>query len=338
MFTFLFIVTVLVFVGLVIVAAMRPVYSPYSLSELERRAKHTAAFKRELERQKQLGDIQTLLRVVTELLFVITTLLLVVTFGWFFGIVFAVIVALFYPALARLKLFTRPGWSLYDSLEPSLLTFVKKFHKLFLFLRDTPFYHPEQYRRFDSREELSELINEAKEVLSSEERTLISSALIFQDKTVESIMTPKNVIDSIKKTEFLGPLVLDELSALGHSRLPVIDKDIHHVVGILHLRDLLSLDNKRSVTVEKAMEPRVYYIHHQDTLEHALAAFLRTRHHLFIVINDERETVGLLTLEDVIEALIGRRIVDEDDIHEDLRAVSKRQAKENNTAPGHIDL
>lgn len=338
MFTFLFIVTVLVFVGLVIVAAMRPVYSTFSISELERRAKHTAAFKHELERQKQLGDIQTILRIATELLFIITVLLLVVTFGWFFGIVFAVIVALFYPALARLKLFTRPGWALYDSLEPSLLKFVKKFHKLFIFLRDTPFYHPEQYHRFDSREELAELIDEAKDVLTQDERILISSALVFHDKTVDTIMTPKSVIDSIKKAEFLGPLVLSELSALGHSRLPVIDKDLNHVVGILHLRDLLSLDNKRSVTVEKAMEPKVYYIHHDDSLEHALAAFLRTRHHLFIVINDERETVGLLTLEDVIEALIGRRIVDEDDIHDDLRKVAERESKSNNAAPGHVDL
>ena len=338
MFTFLFIVTLVVFLLLVIVAAMRPVYSTYSISELERRSKHTAAFKHELERQQRLGDIQTILRIVTELLFVVTVLLLVVTFGWFFGVVFAVLVALFYPAVARVKLFTRAGWSLYDSLEPSLLRFVKKFHTVFVFLRDTPFYHPEQYRRFDSREELAELIEDAKDVLTKEERTLISSALSFHDETVDLVMTPKNVIDSIKKDEFLGPLVLDELSALGHSRLPVIDKDLDHVVGVLHLRDLLSLDIKRSVTAEKAMEPKVFYIHQQDTLEHALAAFLRTRHHLFMVINDERETVGLLSLEDVIEALIGRRIVDEDDIHEDLRAVAQREGKTNNAAPGHIDL
>jgi CBS domain containing-hemolysin-like protein len=106
----------------------------------------------------------------------------------------------------------------------------------------------------------------------------------------------------------------------------------------LHLRDLLSLDVKRSTTAEKAMEKKVYYIHEKDTLEHALAAFLKTRHHLFIVINDQRETVGLVTLEDVLETLIGRRIVDEDDIHADLRAVAEREGRLNNQAPSHIDL
>ncbi len=157
-------------------------------------------------------------------------------------------------------------------------------------------------------------------------------------ETVDSVMTPRSVIDFIKQSEFLGPLVLDELHALGHSRLPVIADDLDHVVGVLHLRDLLSLDVKRSVTAEKAMEKKVYYIREDDTLEHALSAFIRTRHHLFIVINKNRETVGLLTLEDVMESLIGRRIVDEDDIHADLRAVAEREGKHNNAADGHVDL
>jgi len=120
----------------------------------------------------------------------------------------------------------------------------------------------------------------------------------------------------------------------GHSRLPVIDGDIDHVIGILHLQSLLALDIKRSVTAEKAMEPRVYYIRQDQTLQHALAAFLRTHHHLFIVVNEFRETVGLLTLEDVIEALLGRKIIDEFDAHDDLRAVALRNINHNNHPKG----
>jgi len=69
-----------------------------------------------------------------------------------------------------------------------------------------------------------------------------------------------------------------------------------------------------------------------------LAAFIDTRHHLFIVINELRETVGLLTLEDVIEKLIGRRIVDEDDNHEDLRSIAARNAAGNNIPEDHVDV
>jgi CBS domain containing-hemolysin-like protein len=109
-----------------------------------------------------------------------------------------------------------------------------------------------------------------------------------------------------------GPLVLDELHALGHSLLPVINKNLDNDVGILHLRDLLSLDIRNSMTAESAMEKKVFYINQNDTLEHALAIFLKARHHLCIVTNDALETVGLVTLEDVMEALIGRRIISEE--------------------------
>jgi CBS domain containing-hemolysin-like protein len=151
-------------------------------------------------------------------------------------------------------------------------------------------------------------------------------------------MTPKSAIKTVKKSEFLGPLVLSEIHELGHSRLPVIAGDIDHVVGVLHISDLLSLDVKHSMTAEKAMEAKVFYIRHDDNLEHALAAFIESRHHLFIVINEYRETVGLLTLEDIMAALIGRQIIDEDDNHESIRSIAERVRGDNNSPKNHVDL
>jgi CBS domain containing-hemolysin-like protein len=151
-------------------------------------------------------------------------------------------------------------------------------------------------------------------------------------------MTPRGVIDSISKNELLGPLVLDDLHRTGHSRFPVIENDIDHVVGMLHIHDLFSLDIKRSTTVEKAMEQRVFYIREDHTLEKALAAFIRTHHHLFIVINEFRETVGVLSLEDVVEALLGRKIVDEFDAYDDLRAVAERNPRGNNHPAKREDI
>src|SRR5690606_10649404 len=138
-------------------------------------------------------------------------------------------------------------------------------------------YGAENARQLGSREELQELIGQSKEALTQDERLLLVSALDFRDKKVASVMTPRNVIDFIKKSEFLGPLVLDELHALGHSRLPVIDEDLDHIIGILYLHDMLSLDIRKSTTAEKAMEAKVFYIHENDTLRKALAAFLKHR-------------------------------------------------------------
>ena len=83
---------------------------------------------------------------------------------------------------------------------------------------------------------------------------------------------------------------------------------------------------------------RVFYIHELQTLDHALAAFIKTHHHLFVVINEYRETVGILSLEDVTEALIGRKIVDEFDAHDDLRKVANHNPHKLNSAPHHTDV
>lgn len=339
MFTFLVILTSVLFVALVLIASMRPMPNVLSRYELERRAKRANHEAKEiLRRERLLPDVLALQQVVVALLLVAVVILSVVTFGWVIGIIAGVIIVLEYGAFARVALIKKASTKLYGKMEPLLLTFIEKAQPFFAFIRTEPTQRADDYRRFDSREELQRLVDQSGDALSEDERKMIIHTLGFKDQRVDSIMTPKAAINSIKKSEFLGPLVLSELHDLGHSRLPVIAGDIDHVVGILHLKDLLSLDVKRSVTVEKAMEPKVYYIREDQSLEHALAAFLKTHHHLFIVINQDRETVGLLTLEDVIEALIGRKIFDEDDNHENLRDMAAYKAEENNSPEKHTDV
>lgn len=320
---------------LVVAAAQRPLNSRLSLFELERRAKRSSSAKTELERERALPHVRALIRLKYSFLLVMTVVLLIVTFGWALGIVLAIVVAFIYIPLALSKPFAHMGARLYRAGEPYYMNLIKKGAPVFALLRESPLYAE---HHVDSREELQNLIEQSGEALTDIERKIIVHALDFNDTLVSSVMTPRNTIDSIKKGEFLGPLVLDELHALGHSRLPVIDGDLDHIVGILYLRDLLSLDVKRSSTVEKAMDSKVYYIRDDENLEHALAAFLKARHHLFIVINAQRETVGLLSLEDTIEALIGRRILDEDDNHDDLRAVAESKGRSNNSPLHHVDV
>lgn len=335
---FLILLAVVCITGLILAAAVHPALPRYSLAELKRRAKHSEAFTLELDRYELHTGVVTLLRAVRAILVVLTTCLVIGVFGWFLGIILALIIALVYPMAARVPLIQKGAKAFYDAAEPSLLDFVAKFEQIVTAFREPATSAHSKPLQLHSKEELSELIEHSKELVGDKERQLLVSALSFGDTSVGSIMTPKAVIDFIKQSEFLGPLVLDELHGLGHSRLPVIAEDLDHVVGILHLRDMLSLNIRDSTTAAQAMEKKVYYIRQDDTLEHALSAFLKTRHHLFIVINENRETVGLLTLEDVIEALIGRKIVDEDDIHADLRAVAEREGKSNNAAEGHIDI
>ncbi len=329
---------IVVFALLIMVSGVKPLRSPISQFEIKRRM--TEGDKSALveeRRERLLGDILSLQRVLAALLLVIFAALSVVTFGWFLGIIISAAVALEYAAIARLHFLHNQLQKLYIQHEHSILHFVEKFSGVIRFVRNVA---PEQSDiRVDSREELLHVVEMSGSILSQDEKKLLEHGLRFDERLVSEIMTPRGVIDSISKREMLGPLVLDDLHKTGHSRFPVTDGDIDHVVGMLHVKDLLTIDSKRkSTTVEKAMEPRVFYIRQDQTLGHALAAFLRTHHHLFVVVNEFRETVGLLSLEDVIEALLGRKIVDEFDLHDDLRAVAMRNLRGNNHPEKHEDV
>jgi CBS domain containing-hemolysin-like protein len=309
---FLGILAVFFLGGLVLISAMQPVRSNYSLKELRRRAKTSSLYTLELDRYELYPALHTLLRVAGAVFLVALTCLVIAAFGWFIGIFIAIVVAIFYAPLGRLSAVKKASSSLYAAIEPKLLDFAARFIKVLEALREPSVKIRESVPKVHSQDELAELIEHSGEAVGENERRLLTAALAFSGKKVKSIMTLRTNIDSIKHTEFLGPLVLDELHALGHSRLPVINKNLDTVVGILHLRDLLSLDIRNSMTAESAMEKKVFYINQNDTLEHALAIFLKARHHLCIVTNDALETVGLVTLEDVMEALIGRRIISEE--------------------------
>ncbi len=329
MFTFLLILTIVSVVLLILLSAIEPHRSSMSHYELQRRTEAgDRDAKEDLRRQMLLADVISILRVKRALLLVVSAFLLVATFGWGWGIAGAVVVALFHGTVSRVGILRVVGGNMYNGLEPLILDSIEKAPFFFALIRTRN--DPNVDFTIDSRQELQHIIDQSGDVLSPDEKKLVVHALDFSDKTVRHVMTSVDEIATIKKTEFLGPLTLDDLHKTGHSHLPVIAQDIDHIVGILHLQNLLTLDIKRSVTAEKAMDARVLYLRRDQTLQQALAAFLKTHQHLFIVVDEDKKTVGLITLNDVIEALIGRKIVDDFDEHESLRAVSTRK-------PSHTD-
>lgn len=320
--------------ALVFVAAIRPSTSGISKFELERRSKSSEKAKRDLMRHEQLPTILALRKILEALLLVVFILLSVATFGWLIGVTVGVLVAIFYGALAGNSFVSGfSNWA-FSKFEQNLIDFADRFNGPLRFLRTS---EVDRDLRIGSRDELKKLISESSEALGENQQRILSNTVDFDTKRVGDIMTPRGMIRSIKSTEFIGPLVLSELHDQGHSRLPVIKQDIDHVVGILYLDDMLTLKSKDSETAEKLMDRKVFYIHEDQTLDLALSAFIKSRHHMFIVINGLRETVGLLTLEDVIESLIGQKIVDEND-HTNIDSVARSIAKSNNSPRNHQDV
>lgn len=321
------------------VSSIVPKRVDMSVFELKRRAKAgDSKASALLEREDLLVDALSLQRAVQALLLVIFVTATVAAFGWLVGVVVSVIVALEYGKLARIGTIKRMAQTYYDQFEPHLLAFIKKHPGIFKLFRSVA---PQsiEIQHLDSREEFEHIVAQSSAILSGDERKLIAKSMQFDTRAVEEIMTPRGVIDSVSVGEVLGPLVLSDLHKTGHSRFPVINGDIDHVVGMLYIQNLLTIDaGAKTPTAQKAMESRVFYIKNTQTLRHALAAFLRTHHHMFIVVNEFQETVGLVTLEDVIEALLGRKIIDEFDAHDDLRAVAARNPRGNNQSKAREDV
>lgn len=179
------------------------------------------------------------------------------------------------------------------------------------------------------KEDLIQLIKNQKQQKDNRipdgELAIAANALSFGDRTIGEIMTPQRMAKAVAATESVGPVLMDELHDSGHSRFPVYQDKQDNVVGILYLRDLLTADS--GGRVRDLMDKKVYYVHEEQPLGHALTAFLKTKHHLFIVVNTFEEVSGIVTIEDILEQILGKPIVDEFDKYDDLREVAKLHAK-----------
>lgn len=152
--------------------------------------------------------------------------------------------------------------------------------------------------------------------------------LMFGDIRVGQVMTPARKVKTVESNASISPHLMDEMHASGFSRFPVItgggsfiSKD---VVGTLYLRDLVK--NSKLGSVADIMERDAAFINEASSLRQALDACIKTHHHLLIVVNSFEEVVGVVSIEDVIEQIVGTKILDEFDQYDDLRAVAAREA------------
>lgn len=186
---------------------------------------------------------------------------------------------------------------------------------------------PEPFLMIQSKNELIEILHHnAQEFdnISKDELKIAENALLYGEKLVGEVMTPLNAVHFISSTEHLTPVLLGELHDSGYSRFPVFSGSNQNIVGTLFIKDALKLKNDK--TASAAMRPEVLYINERQSLDIALGAFVKTRHHLFVVVNEFEDVVGVLSIEDIIEQIIGHPILDEFDKYDDLREVARQTA------------
>ncbi|MBJ24177.1 MAG: hemolysin [Euryarchaeota archaeon] len=167
-------------------------------------------------------------------------------------------------------------------------------------------------------------IGEEEGEIEKDEEEVIKNLLRLRDIEVELIMTPRVVISSVDKKESVSE-VMGRIPIMTHGRMPVIDDDIDKVSGYVLRSEILrraAVDDFNSTMEDLSIE--VHKCKHDDSVDRALDILLENKEQVLIVQDDFGGTVGLVTMEDVIETLLGVEIVDESDEVEDMRELAKQ--------------
>ncbi len=182
----------------------------------------------------------------------------------------------------------------------------------------------EIYTRY-SKKDLLEIIEDETTVedgdVDTDERRIVKGSLSFSHKKVKDILTPSTIVEGVHIDDTIDLAYIRRLKDIGYSRLPVQTDDHNHCVGILYLKDLLG--ETLPIQVKDAMDSTVHFVNSEETLDSVLDDFIKTNMHLFIVLDEFGTFQGVVTLEDILEEIIGAEIMDEDDEDADLRAVAR---------------
>lgn len=173
-------------------------------------------------------------------------------------------------------------------------------------------------RKKVTEEEIQELMDAGEEegLINEEENGMIRAIFALRDTVVREIMVPRTDMASLTVDAPINE-VLQAIIACGHSRIPVFEGTIDNVVGILYAKDLLKCwGQDESALVVRKLLRAPFFTPETKNLEELLQEFKKRRVHLAIVIDEYGGTSGLVTIEDLLEQIVGD-IQDEYDLEEE---------------------
>ena len=173
-------------------------------------------------------------------------------------------------------------------------------------------------------------------VILPQEATWIKNALKLNDLKVADIMTPNSVVFRVKDTMKLSETKIDA-DHWRFSRVPVCTSlDRNKIIGVVQRREVFAalLRGENDKIIQNLMR-YPDFVSHRIAVHELLNRFIATRRHLFCVQNEKGEFVGVVTLEDVLESLIGDEIVGEFDLHEDMQEFARAKQADSAPRPTH---
>ncbi|MCU7810503.1 MAG: CBS domain-containing protein [Candidatus Thiodiazotropha sp. (ex Notomyrtea botanica)] len=169
------------------------------------------------------------------------------------------------------------------------------------------------------KEELYELLKEASErhLLDDDALSMMEGALLVSERRARDVMTPRSKLEVVSQDADLEE-VLGVAIESSHSRLPVISEDMDEVLGVLLPKDLLCCFRQENRTIFKLSEMmrEALFVPESMRLNQLLKKLKLSRNHMAIVVDEYGSTAGLVTLEDLLEQIVGD-IEDEHDTPDD---------------------
>ena len=181
-----------------------------------------------------------------------------------------------------------------------------------------------------SREEIQELLQQAEDAFDPQEQDMLAGVLEVSETHVRDVMIPRSQMVVLERDQSVGDM-LDVVVASGHSRFPVIGEDRDEVLGVLLAKDLLRHFRDSSAEELKLEDylREVAVIPESKRLSSLLKEFRASRSHMAIVVDEYGGVSGLLTIEDVLEEIVG----DIDDEHDQEEAEFIKPDVERNGRP-----
>ena len=160
--------------------------------------------------------------------------------------------------------------------------------------------------------------------IETEQRQMINNVFEFNDRTVGEIMTHRTDMDALNVNEDIDR-VLALFEESGHSRIPVYDEDIDDIVGVLYVKDMiryLNEEKRKSFKIAKVMREPLF-VYENLKCDELFDEFQRTKVQLAIVLDEYGGTYGIVSMEDLIESIVGNIQDEYDDEDEEIEKVSK---------------
>lgn len=172
-----------------------------------------------------------------------------------------------------------------------------------------------------TEEEIITMVEEAEEdgILKEEEKNLIRSVIEFDDLDVSDIIIPRVNVVAVEKNDSIAE-VKKQFEQSGFSRLPVYEGDIDSIIGTIHEKDFYRIINGNESSIKKIIK-KPFFVTSHSKISKILKQMQKEKTHIAIVLDEYGGTAGLVTMEDILEELVGEIYDEHDDTVEYIKEV-----------------